>query len=369
MKKNIWLVLTIIFMIACNSSNQNKQTEQIKTQETSINPLQLYGNTQGTTYSIIVNDNIKITHDEIDQLLHQFDLALSSYIPQSILSQLNNAPAGTFTYRDSLNFFNRCLKQSQYIYELTNGAFDPTVYPLVKGWGFMEDIQNVPDSSTVDSLLKLIGFNDGHHFTFKPYQPDSTLENSFIIKNTPQAKLDFNAIAQGLSVDVICEELDKRNAKNYFVEIGGEIRVKGKNSEGHYWRIGIDKPIEKSNAQTREIQEIISLNNKAVATSGSYRKFYEKDGIKYSHTLNPKIGYPVKHSLLSATVVANNCALADGLATAFMVMGVEKTVKFIKSKKIDDIEVYLIFYNTKGRIETYQSKGFRTIILKDEHPQ
>lgn len=356
--------------MACTSSSNNiqinkEEAEKKSAEETQL-PLQFYGNTQGTTYSIIVNDNIDISHNEIENILHQFDLALSSYVPQSILSQLNNAPAGEFSYRDTLNYFNRCLKQSQSIYELTNGAFDPTVYPLVDGWGFMKDLKNIPDSSTIDSLLSLVGFQNGYHFTFKPSQSDSTLDNSYIYKKTPNAKLDFNAIAQGLSVDVIYEELEKRGGKNFFVEIGGEIRVKGKNSEGHYWRIGIDKPIEKSNVNNREIQEIVEINNKAIATSGSYRKFYEKDGIKYSHTLNPKTGYPVKHTLLSVTVVANNCALADGLATAFMVMGPEKTVKFLKSKVIDNVEAYLIFNNTKGRIETYQTKGFKQLILSDD---
>jgi thiamine biosynthesis lipoprotein len=364
------LSLVLFGLIACTSSEDNVKdgipAANQDTEQDNKLPLQFYGNTQGTTYSIIVNDKIDITFNEIENILHQFDLALSSYIPKSILSQLNSASAGEFVYRDTLNYFNRCLKQSQQIYQLTNGAFDPTVYPLVDGWGFMKDLKNVPDSSEVDSLLRLVGFNNSYHFTFKPSKSDSILEKSYIIKRTPNAKLDFNAIAQGLSVDVIYEELEKRGAKNFFVEIGGEIRVKGKNAEGHYWRIGIDKPIEKSTANSREIQEIVEVKNKAIATSGSYRKFYEKDGIKYSHTLNPKTGYPVTHSLLSVTVVADNCALADGLATAFMVMGPDKTVKFIKSEVIENIEVYLIFNNTKGRIETYQSKGFKQLILSDE---
>jgi len=368
MNKYFLFITLLITVLSCQSTNDSTP----KTETTIDNkikeklPLQFYGNTQGTTYSIIVNDDIDITHQDIEDLLHQFDLALSSYIPESILSQLNSASAGEFVYRDSFNYFNRCLKQSQTIFKLSKGAFDPSVYPLVDGWGFMKNLENVPDSSTVDSLLSLVGFQDGYHFKFNPSQSDSTLENSSIIKRTPNAKLDFNAIAQGLSVDVVCEELLKKGAHNFMVEIGGELRVKGKNAEGHFWRIGIDKPIEKSNAQNREFQEIIEVKNKAVATSGSYRKYYEKNGVKYSHTLNPKTGYPVKHTLLSVTVVANNCALADGLATAFMVMGPDESVKFVKSRVIDDIEVYLIFNNTKGRIETYQSKGFKNLILSDE---
>jgi thiamine biosynthesis lipoprotein len=372
MTKTIFqFTILLSILTACNTDNSASDADEIvknasnETEAIKL-PLQFYGNTQGTTFSIIVNDKIDVTFDEIENTLHQFDLALSSYIPESILSQLNKAPAGKFIYRDSTNYFNRCYQQAQFVYQVTNGAFDPTVYPLVDGWGFMQDLQNVPDSNAVDSLKTLVGFKKGYHFTFKPSKSDSIVENSTVIKHTPNAKLDFNAIAQGLSVDVIAELLDAKGAQNYFVEIGGEIRVKGKNAQGHFWRIGIDKPIENSDASTREIQEIVELNNKAIATSGSYRKFYEKNGIKYSHTLNPKTGYPVNHTLLSATVIADNCALADGLATAFMVMGTEETVKFIKSKQVENIEVYLIYYNTRGRIETYKSNGFENLILKDD---
>lgn len=363
MKKIIFLILPIV-LIGCTSNN-SKKNSSIEEDSTKIQKqIEFYGNTQGTTYAIICNDQIDISNQEIDETLHQFDLALSSYIPNSILSQLNSASAGTFEYIDSLHFFNRCLAQSHEVYELTNGAFDPTVYPLVDGWGFMKDVENVPDSTSVDSLRALIGFQNGYHFNYYPSKSDSTVEISKIVKNTPQAKLDFNAIAQGLSVDIICELLESRGANNYFVEIGGEIKVKGNNAEGKLWTIGIDKPVEKSTANNRELQEIIQIENRAVATSGSYRKFYEKNGIKYSHTLDPKTGYPVTHSLLSATVVAPNCAMADGLATAFMVMGADKSVKFIKTNQIKDVEIYLIFHNSKGRIETYYTKGFKELIIE-----
>jgi thiamine biosynthesis lipoprotein len=352
--------LLILFNISCNSDVNNDINIETVTADTS-NRIEFFGNTQGTTYAVIVNDKIELSHVEIDETLHQFDLALSSYIPNSILSKLNNYSAGMFKYKDSLNFFNRCINQSRRVYELSSGDFDPTVYPLVDGWGFMKNVEQVPDSSVVDSLRSLIGFTDGYHFKFNSKGKDSLYS---IQKNTPNAKLDFNALAQGLSVDVICELLEERGAENYFVEIGGEVRVKGLNSEGVLWTIGIDQPVEKSNALNRVLQEIVQLNDKSIATSGSYRKFYEKNGVKYSHTLNPKTGYPVKHSLLSATVVANSCAMADGLATAFMVMGADKSVKFIKSNKDLDIEIFLIFQNSKGRQETYMSKGFKSIILK-----
>jgi len=360
MKVKYSLGLLFLVFISCNLNDETKLIENAESVE-EFKGIQFYGNTQGTTYAVLVNDEIKLTHKEIDATLHQFDLALSSYIPNSTLSKLNSHPAGVFKYNDSLKFFNRCLKQSRLVYDLSLGDFDPTVYPLVDGWGFMKNIKQVPDSTTIDSLRALIGFTDGYHFKFNNRGEDSLFS---IVKNTPNAKLDFNALAQGLSVDVICEMLESKGAANYFVEIGGEVRVKGMNSDGVLWTIGIDKPVEKSNSINRILQEIVQLDNRSIATSGSYRKFYEKDGIKYSHTLNPKTGFPVTHSLLSATVVANNCALADGLATAFMVMGPKKSVKFIKSNPELDVELFLVFINSKGRQETYMSKGFKSIILK-----
>lgn len=359
MKKTTYLVASILLFATCQSSVNTHPTDEKS--EVVTERLEFYGNTQGTTYAVVCNDPIQISANEIDSVLHNFDLALSSYIPNSILTKINNAPAGQVSFMDINHYFDRCYNQSLEVYKLTNGAFDPTVYPLVDGWGFMKNVEEVPDSTTVDSLMQLVSFNPGYHFTYFPAKTDST--TSFMQKNTPHTKMDFNAIAQGLSVDVICELIESKGGENYYVEIGGEIRVSGLNSEGRIWTIGIDKPKEHSTADNREVFEIVQVDNKAIATSGSYRKFYEKKGVKYSHTLNPKTGYPVTHSLLSTTVVADNCTLADGLATAFMVMGTEKTVQFVKDHPELNIEVYLIYYNSKGRMETYSTKGFQEMMV------
>jgi len=328
--------------------------------------LEFFGNTQGTTFSVICNDDIKITHEEIEEILHNFDLALSSYIPNSVITKLNEAPAGQFVYEDPFNYFNRCYRISEQMWRTSNGAFDPTVYPLVDGWGFMKNVETVPDSSTVDSLLRLVGFREGYHFTFLTHEDSlgNIIPDNKIIKKDARAKLDFNGIAQGLAVDVLAEKLESRGAKNYFVEIGGEIRVKGNNTEGELWRIGIDKPVENSTAADREIQEVVKIKDKSLATSGSYRRFYEKDGVKYSHTIDPHTGYPVQHSLLSVTVVADNCATADAMATAFMVMGADKSIAFLNEHPELGLEVYLIFNNLKGRMETYYTKNFRDLIVE-----
>jgi thiamine biosynthesis lipoprotein len=176
--------------------------------------------------------------------------------------------------------------------------------------------------------------------------------------------LDFNAIAQGLSVDVICEFLEKQGIQNYYVEIGGELRVKGTNKEGQAWRIGIDLADE-SNAesqQSRTLSAIIAVENAAVATSGSYRKFYEKDGKKFSHTIDPKTGYPVQHNLLSATVVAENAAFADAMATVFMVWGTEKTIDFVKNHPELKLEILLQFVDENGEMEYYMSPGLKLML-------
>lgn len=349
-----------LFLMACGGTS-NQTEENLETETSSA--IEYFGNTQGTTFSVIVNDKIDLSLEEIEATLHDFDLALSTYIPNSIVTHLNESPAGLFEYTDTFGYFNRCYQLSQQVYAQTNGAFDPTVYPLIEGWGFLKDRGNKPDSSKVDSLRALLGFQDGYHF--KPIQMSDTAINSSILKNTPGAKLDFNAIAQGIAVDVLAELIEKKGGKNYFVEIGGEIRVNGKNKEGNYWNIGIDKPVENSSANDRVIYEIVTIENKSIATSGSYRKFYEEDGIKYSHTLDPSTGYPVTHTLLSATVVADNCGLADGLATALMVMGPDNGMKFIQEHPELNVEVYLIFNNSKERLETYYTDGFKEMIVED----
>lgn len=360
--KQLPLFLTTVLLTACGGEQTAGETSE--REETHSPPFECYGNAQGTTYAVLVNDPIECTRDTIEQVLRQFDEALSGYLAQSIVSRLNDAPRGKFDYRDAKGYFNRCYQLSQRLYALTAGAFDPTVYPLTAEWGFLKGDFAVPDTHTVDALRRLLGFENGRHFSFlTTVKQGDTLPNNRIVKKTAQAKLDFNAIAQGLAVDVLSELLTAKGARNYFVEIGGEIRVSGTNAEGQAWRIGVDQPIERSTATNRALQTIVQLNNKSIATSGSYRKFYRKNGVKYAHTIDPLTGYPVAHRLLSATVVANDCGTADALATAFMVMGTEKTAAFVEEHPALDIAVYLIFTNEKGRLETYYTKSFQQLMV------
>lgn len=297
-----------------------------------------------------------VTTEEIEKILDDFDKSLSGYLDSSLITRINTSSAGVIVYEDLDHYFNRCYKVSRRIHRLTDGAFDPTIHPLWTVWDFNEG-GKVPDSSVVDSLMRFIGFGEGVHFTFSEEQ--DTLEQYRLQKHTSGASLGFDGIAQGLAVDILAEMLESKGAKNYYVEIGGEIKVKGVNNQGEEWRIGIDKPIDGSDQSDRQIQEIVQIGDRAIATSGSYRKYFIEDGVKYSHTIDPRTGYPVKHTLLSASVVAETCAMADGLATAFMVMGAEKAMDFVNDHPELNLDVYLIFENDKGRLETFYSKNFR----------
>jgi thiamine biosynthesis lipoprotein len=297
------------------------------------------GLAQGTTYSIVYDSTegpgVKETKNLVEKILHEIDLSLSVYNDSSVISRLNrnetDRPDEMFT-----EVFNR----SKEISEKSDGAFDITVMPLVRAWGFGPDEHKNFDKSKLDSLLSLVGFGK------------IELRDGLLIKSDPRITLDVNAIAQGYTVDVICRAFDKAGITNYLVEVGGELRTKG-TKEGEPWKIGIDKPVDDNMVPGAELQAIIKLTGKALATSGNYRKFYIEDGVKYSHTIDPKTGYPAKNRLLSATIIASDCTTADGIATACMVMGVEKAISFIKNNR--EIEGYLVYSDDDGSYRSWIS--------------
>src|SRR5450759_4127788 len=274
------------------------------------------GFTQGTTYSIVYDNRKNISPEElklkVEKILHDFDMSLSIYLDSSIISKINRNEE---VVPDS--FFIEVFNKSVLISEMTAGAFDITVGPLVKAWGFGPDEHKSFTEEKRDSLMKFVGMGK------------VSLINGRLIKSDPGMYLDVNAIAQGYSVDVICRYFDNLGILNYLVEIGGEVRAKG-NKAGALWRIGIDKPEDNNMSPGQTLQGIIKITDKAVSTSGNYRKFYIEEGIKYSHEIDPKTGYPAKNTLLSATIIADDCAMADGIATAAMVMGKEKTIRFLE---------------------------------------
>lgn len=359
-KSTSLLLFALPLLFACNSnSTSNEHVYQAKT---------ISGNTQGTTYTIIADDNrIVDLQVEIDSILLDFDKCLSSYRDSSIISIFSNGAEEKYEFQDINGYFLRCFQLSEEIYKISNGAFDPSVFPLVSAWGFMKNPALEMTQNEVDSVKNLIGFNRNVDYQLTTTSKEKSKHTQFTLeKLRPSLKLDFNAIAQGLAVDVVYEYLEEQGFQNFYVEIGGELRVKGKNKEGQFWRIGIDVADENNttNTENRQLQAVIAIDNKAVATSGSYRKFYEKDGVKRSHTINPLTGYPVQHSLVSATVLAENTATADAMATVFMVWGVEKTIAFVNENKQLKLEILLQYFDEKGKLVTHFSSGMEKLVLQ-----
>jgi len=305
------------------------------------------GETQGTYYAVTYFEKDgRIFQAEIDSLLHAFDLSVSMWVPQSVISKINrNEP----DIRPDEHFLANYYLSKQ-VYEKTDGAFDPTVAPLVNAWGFGFSDRMHVDKNVVDSLLPLIGFNNVEIIELK------------IKKKDPRIQFDFNAVAQGYSVDLVVKFLESKGVKTCLVDIGGEVMGHGNKPDGSSWKVGIEKP--KDNASYGEgLKAIVKLKNKALATSGNYRRFYEENGLRYSHTINPVTGYPVQHTLLSVSVLADDCGTADAFATAFMVQGLEKAKETLKNNS--GLEAYFIFSDEKGGLQTFVTEGFQKIVIEE----
>lgn len=306
--------------------------------------IKLEGNSQGTTYHITyVSDNGIVYKKEIDSLLADIDASMSTWIPSSIISRINNNEENVVVDEYFRTVFNKSVE----VAKKTAGSFDITVGPLVNAWGFGPTKKNSLDKTHVDSLLQLVNYKK------------VTLKNNQIIKENPAIKIDFNAIAQGYSVDVLADFLESKGIDNYVVELGGEIKAKGK-KENEEWKVGIDQPSEEKSTE-RKLEAIINLSNKALATSGNYRKFYIEGNQKLSHIIDPKTGYPAKHNLLSTTVIAVDGITADAYATAFMVMGLKNSIAFLEKNKSLKLEVYFI-YDENGKWKTYTSESLKNRI-------
>lgn len=302
------------------------------------------GEAQGTTYSIKYTGKSSIEKSEIDSILDQVDLSLSAWVKESVLSQFNRQDSISVSDHHFLSVFYR----GKEIHDLTDGAFQPMIMPLVKAWGFGPEGGELKEGENLDSLKQYVNYN----FEINADEDSERI----LFANKGGYQLDVNGYAQGYSVDVVGEFLTSQGVENFMVEIGGEVLASGRNERGESWRIGVDKP-ESASGQ-RELEAIVSLEDAAVATSGSYRKFYMRDGKKYSHTIDPKTGEPVSHHLLSVTVLASNCMNADAFATAFMVMGVAKTKEFLDNHPEMNLDVFLIF-DDGGKTATWTSNGLK----------
>ncbi len=282
---------------------------------------------------------------EIDSLLHNFDMSLSTYIDGTIISKVNQKEDVKLDA-----YFISVFNKSMEISENTDGMFDITVAPLINAYGFGFTEETGVSDTIIDSLLQFVGFDK------------IKLENNKIIKTDPRVMIDCNAIAQGYAVDVVADFLDKKGCNNYMIEIGGELITKGQNEFAENWKIGIDKPIEGSNTETRQIQTIVTISDKAMATSGDYRRYKVKDGVKYSHSINPKTGKTTHDNLLSVTILADDCMTADGYATACMIIGLEKATEIVNN--YDGMEAYFVFSGQNGEFEIYFTEGFNKFILE-----
>ena len=294
----------------------------------------------GTVY------NIKYQHpeslkDDITRELQLFDGSLSMFNDTSTISRVNrNEDIKTDT------LFMNVIRRSLEISQATDGCFDITVAPLVNAWGFgfKHDIE--PDTATIDSLMQMVG-----------YDKIELTSDGRVLKQDPRTMLDCSAIAKGYAVDIIASLLRRKGVSNYMVDIGGEVDVAGQNPSGDLWHIGINKPQDDSLSVNSELQTILALSDVGIATSGNYRNFYYKGGRKYAHTIDPHTGYPVQHSILSATVIADDCMSADAYATSFMVMGLDKACEFLDSH--NGIEAYLIYTGDDGEYQVYMSEGMK----------
>lgn len=306
---------------------------------------EIRGYAQGTTYSVTYADERRRNlSSEIDSLLLRIDLSVSTYVENSTISRFNRSDRGVKT--DSI--FSTVLHRSMEIARESGGLFDPTVENLVSGWGFGSRNAETMTPDKIQEMLEVTGID------LLEIRKDS------LLKLKPGVRLTFNAIAQGYSVDLICELLESKGITEYLVEIGGETRAKGKNPQGEWWRIGIEKP--EASFDGRPFQAVAALNNTSLVTSGNYRKFRVDSltGIKYSHTINPITGRPVAHSLLSASILHERAMDADAYATVMMVMGMDNGKQFLRSK---GLEGFLIYSDSTGSIQTWVSEGFKKTLL------
>ncbi|MFY9152493.1 MAG: FAD:protein FMN transferase [Prolixibacteraceae bacterium] len=335
MKLTGLLLIVILFLNAC----QPPKSEYTK----------VSGFAQGTTYNITYENSANKDYSQaIDSILKAFDKSLSTYDSTSIISRMNANDPNV----EADNWFVDVFNKSAEINSISDGAFDITVGPIVRVWGFGNGPVAKHDTAHIDSLLQYVGMDK------------VKLDGRKLIKQMPGVQIDVNAIAQGYSVDVVCDFFKSQGIRNYLVEIGGEVRGKGTNAKDKFWHIGIDRPSDGNMSPGANLQAIIEINNKALATSGNYRKFFVEDGVKYAHTIDPKTGFPARNTLLSTTVVCDDCITADGYATAFMVLGVEKSKELLQ--KLQGIEVYFVYSNQQGEYEVFFSEGMKKMIVEQE---
>jgi thiamine biosynthesis lipoprotein len=307
------------------------------------------GRTMGTTYSIrVISDRLSesaVFKDAVDARLEAINQSMSTYIKDSEISRFNRLRDTTTRFEVSEDLWN-VMKVAQRLYRLTQGAWDGTVNPLVDLWGFGSrgSKRTLPPRHDIDRVLKEIGFKYIKIGKKAPY----------LKKGIPNVTLDLSSIAKGYGVDQVAHLIRRRGYKDFLVEIGGEVYVSGRRKDGTSWRIGINQPVP--SAPLNQVYRVISLQDKAMATSGDYRNFFVKDGVRYSHIMDPRTGYPVRNGVVSASVTADTCTFADGLATVLVVLGPEKAISLVE--RLAAVECFLVSQQQDGVFIDRASTGF-----------
>jgi thiamine biosynthesis lipoprotein len=304
----------------------------------------LQGLAQGSYYAVTYYDEQERNFQhEIDSIFHAVDMSVNLWVDSSVISKVNRNEEVVLDdiFIDNFNIAQEAAK-------LSDGYFDPTISPIVAAWGFSYKHGDSITPQLIDSLKQLVDYRKVR------------IENGKVIKENPSIQLDFNAIAQGYTSDMIASFLESRGVKDFLVDTGGEIMARGSKPNGQPWIVGIEKPADNWDSE-QVVQTRIALRDKGLVTSGSTRKYVERNGKRYSHCINPKTGYPVEHQLLSATVLAENSVWADALASICMVMGLEKSLEIINA--LDGVEAYYIFANEKNELEIYATEGFKKLLV------
>ena len=331
--KLIVLFLIATLLIGCNSSSKKEEL--------------IYLHDSGEIFHTTFHIKYQYSHsveEEILEALENFDQSLNPFRENSIIYKVNNNMPVEL---DSL--FIEVFNKSMEVSRKTDGKFDITASPFINAWGFgFKKMDNVTPEK-IDSMKHFVGYNK------------IRIEDGQIVKDDPRVQINTSAIAKGYASDVVANVLKSLGITNYMIEIGGEIAMSGTNEKGVCWRIGIDKPTDDSLAMQRELQLILSVCDKAVATSGNYRNYYMKDGVKYSHTIDPETGYPAEQNILGATIIADDCMTADAYATAFMTMGTEKSIEVAKT--IPGLHYYFIYAKPDGEVDVMFSDDFQQFMV------
>lgn len=307
----------------------------------------IQGRAEGTSYNIIYQDSEdRDFQPEIEELLANFEKSLSVYDNESIISRVNRNEDVEID-----DYFYTVFNKAKEISAHTENTFDISAEPLFRAWGFSSQEKCPPSKEQIEEMRKYIGMDK------------ISIKDRRIVKDHPNIVLNVNAIAKGYSADIVALFLEQHKCLNYLVEIGGEIRVRGENLHGEDWRIGIDRPSESNLIPGQDMQAILQITNKGIATSGNYRQFYIENGEKITHTINPATGYPTQHNLLSTTVIANDCLTADAYATAFLVAGVDKSLEWINN----NAEIEAIFIcDEDGEYKMYCTPALEDKIIQGD---